>query len=228
MDRYNDPALGRVLVEIALCNDRETPTPIPTAMWMFQTKLHVAAGDEAVLLPVHDPLEQDWADPDPEMQRLNLQYRNRLEYAVGRTCSVDWAVEPGARRATAVWTTWLPVAETPQTQARSVEDALLSMDGLATASPEELQNGLEPLISGYGDWLDGQDAIAAESCPSICARRRSWCCGRPAQTQKRLQAGLDHLTADPEALRCFRFMNQVMRDQRIASQIAAERASDPC
>ena len=29
----------RVLVEIALCNDRETPMPIPLSMWMFQTKL---------------------------------------------------------------------------------------------------------------------------------------------------------------------------------------------
>ena len=44
VDRYNDPSLGRVLIEIALCNDRETPTPIPTAMWMFQTKLHVTDG----------------------------------------------------------------------------------------------------------------------------------------------------------------------------------------
>ena len=78
------------------------------------------------------------------MQRLNLQYRNRLEFAIGRTCSADWAVEPGARRATAVWTTWLPVAETPQTQARSVENALLSMSGLAEASSEALRTGLEP------------------------------------------------------------------------------------
>jgi hypothetical protein len=44
LDRYNDPASQRVLVEIALCNDRKTPTPIPITMWMFQTKLHVTAG----------------------------------------------------------------------------------------------------------------------------------------------------------------------------------------
>ncbi len=226
LDRYTDPVSDRVLVEIALCNDRETPAPIPIGMWMFQTKLHVSAGGEAVLLPVHDPLEQDWSDPDPEVQRLNLQYRNRLEYAVGRTCSVHWQVEPGARRASAVWTTWLPIAETPQTQARSVEDALLSMDGLATASPEELRNGLEPLISGYGDWLDGQETIAAEL-PEHLRSTAELVLWDARKTQQRLLAGLDHLTADPEALRCFRFMNKVMRDQRIASQVAAERASDP-
>jgi hypothetical protein len=226
VDRYNDPGLGRVLIEIALCNDRETPTPVPTPMWMFQTKLHVTAGGASVLLPVHDPLEQGWAESDAEMQRLNLQYRNRLEYAIGRTCSVDWAVELGARRATSVWTTWLPVAETPQTQARSVENALLSMDGLAEASSEALRTGLEPLISGYGRWIDEQRATA-EQLPEHLRSTAELVLWEAGQTQKRLQAGLDHLLADPEALRCFRFMNQVMRDQRIASQIAAERASDP-
>lgn len=226
VDRYNDPGLGRVLIEIALCNDRETPTPVPTAMWMFQTKLHVTAGGASVLLPVHDPLEQDWAESDAEMQRLNLQYRNRLEFAIGRTCSVDWAVEPGARRATSVWTTWLPVAETPQTQARSVENALLSMDGLAQASSDALRTGLEPLISGYGRWIDEQRA-AAEQLPEHLRSTAELVLWEAGQTQKRLQSGLDHLITDPEALRCFRFMNQVMRDQRIASQVAAERASDP-
>lgn len=47
------------------------------------------------------------------------------------------------------------------------------------------------------------------------------------RAHKRLQAGLEHVVADPEALRCFQFMNAVMRDQRIASQVAALRASDP-
>ncbi len=127
---------------------------------MFQTKLHVTAGGDAVLLPVHDPLEDDRKESDSELRRLTLQYRNRLEFAIGRTCSVDWSVAPDARRATAVWTTWLPIAETPQTQAREVENALLSMDALAQAAPEALRCGLEPLISGYATWLDEQEAAS--------------------------------------------------------------------
>ena len=102
VDRYDDPQFGRVLVEIALCNDRETPMPIPLSMWMFQTKLQVDAGGAEVFLPVRDVLEQDWPEHDEEVKRLNLQYRNRLEFAIGRTCSVDWTVKEGSRRATAV------------------------------------------------------------------------------------------------------------------------------
>jgi len=44
---------------------------------------------------------------------------------------------------------------------------------------------------------------------------------------RRLTAGLAHVTGDPEAFACFRFMNEVMRDQRVHTQISALRSSDP-
>jgi hypothetical protein len=225
VDRYDDPQFGRVLVEIALCNDRETPMPIPLSMWMFQTKLLVDAGGAEVFLPVRDVLEQDWPEYDEEVKRLNLQYGNRLEFAIGRTCSVDWTVKDGSRRASSVETTWLPIGETPQTRARSVKDALLSMDELSRVTPAALRAGLEPLVTGYGAWLDEQEAEAAklpthwqETCELVLWEAR--------QAHARLVSGLEHVATDPEALRCFQFMNRVMRDQRIASQVAAERASD--
>ena len=44
IDRYDDPERGCRLIEIALCNDRETPRKIPVNAWLFQTKLPVDAG----------------------------------------------------------------------------------------------------------------------------------------------------------------------------------------
>lgn len=225
VDRYDDPTCNRVLIEIALCNDRETPMPIPIGMWMFQTKLYVDAGGAEVFLPVCDVLEQGWPEHDPEVQRLNLQYRNRLEYALGRTCSVDWTVKKDSRRATAVWTTWLPVAETPQTRARDVENALLSMEALSTATAEQVRDGLDPLIAGYGEWLDTQEAAAAQL-PAHLGETAELALLEARRAHTRLQEGLDHVVGDAEALRCFGFMNAVMRDQRIATQVAALRASD--
>ncbi|SHT65323.1 helicase domain-containing protein [Mycobacteroides abscessus subsp. abscessus] len=226
VDRYDDATFGRVLIEIALCNDRETPMPIPIGMWMFQTKLYIDAGGAEVFLPVCDVLEQDLPEHDPEVQRLNLQYRNRLEYAIGRTCSVDWTAKKDSRRATAVWTTWLPIAETPQTRALDVENALLSMDALASATAEQVRAGLQPLIAGYGEWLAAQEA-AATKLPSHLRETADLALVEARRAHKRLQEGLEHVVADAEALRCFQFMNAVMRDQRIASQVAALRASDP-
>ena len=225
LDRYDDEAFGRVLVEIALCNDRETPMPIPMSMWMFQTKLRIDAGGTESFLPVRDVLEQDWPEHDEEVRRLNLQYRNRLEFAIGRTCSVDWVVRDGARRATEVLTTWIPISETPQTRARSVHGALLSMDALAKVTPEQLREGLEPLVVGYEAWLDGQEATAGEL-PVHLQESAEVMLWEARQAHQRLVDGLAHVATNEEALRCFQFMNGVMRDQRVASQVAAARASD--
>jgi len=226
IDAYDDVRFGRRLIEIALVNDRETPPTIPVNEWLFQTKLHIDAGGGAVFLPVRDVMEQEWPEHDEEVRRLHLQYRNRLEFAVGRTCSVDWKAEPGARRATAVWTTWLPVAETPQTQARSVEGALLGMDALAKATPDQVRDGLAPLVDGYRIWLDGEAAKAAQL-PAHLRELAEEVVDEARGAQQRLAAGLAHVVGDPEAFACFRFMNEVMRDQRVHSQISARRSSDP-
>lgn len=225
VDRYDDTMHGRVLVEIALCNDRETPTPIPLSMWMFQTKLLVDAGGLEVFLPVRDVLEQDWPERDEEVKRLNLQYRNRLEFAIGRTCSADWTLRRGSRRASAVETTWLPIGETAQTRAGSVEDALLSMDALASVSAAEIRAGLAPLIDGYRTWLNTQAKEAARL-PAHLQETAEVALSDAQAVHKRLEAGLEHIASNEEALRCFQFMNRVMRDQRIASQVAAVRAAD--
>ncbi len=225
IDRYDDPEYQRVLVEIALCNDRETPLPIPSNMWMFQTKLRVDAGGAEVFLPVRDVLEQEWPEHDDEVRRLDLQYKDRLEFAVGRTCSADWVVRTGSRRATAVSTAWLPVAETPQTRAGEVEGATLSMKALSVAGPDEVQAGLAPLVSGYGAWLDRQET-AAKTLPAHLQETAELVLWEARQAHQRLVEGLEFVASDPAALQCFRFMNRVMRDQRLASQVAEARKSD--
>ena len=44
VDRHDDPERGCRLIEIALCNDRETPRKIPVDAWLYQTKLTVSGG----------------------------------------------------------------------------------------------------------------------------------------------------------------------------------------
>lgn len=225
IDRYDDTEYGRVLVEIALCNDRETPLPIPSNMWMFQTKLLIDAGGAEAFLPVRDVLEQAWPEHDDEVRRLDLQYKDRLEFAIGRTCSADWVTRKGARRATSVSTTWLPRAETPQTLAGEVEGATLSMKSLASATPDELRIGLAPLVSGYGSWLDRQEGVAAQL-PAHLRETAVDVLWEARQVHQRLVDGLEFVASDPTALQCFHFMNRVMRDQRLASQVAEARKSE--
>ena len=181
VDRYDDPQFGRVLVEIALCNDRETPMPIPLSMWMFQTKLLVDAGGAEVFLPVRDVLEQDWPEHDEEVKRLNLQYRNRLEFAIGRTCSVDWIGQGGlASRHRGVDDLAARRRDAADARAIRRRTRCCRWTRCPRSTPDELRAGLEPLVTGYGAWLDEQEAAAAKL-PAHLQETASWCCGRPGR-----------------------------------------------
>ena len=227
VDCYDDAAAGRRIVEVALCNDRETPRKIPVNAWLFQTALAVEAEGRAVFLPVHDPLlEPPRETDDDELRRLDLQYRDRLEFAIGRTCSADWVVDDGARRALRVSTTWLPVTETPQTRAVNPDGVVLDMRRLQDASPSELDAGLRPIVSGYAAWLEDRRAEAT-GLPDHLHGPATAAIEEAEWVHAQLAAGLDFLIGDAEAMRCFSFMNRVMADQRLHSQIAEERAKDP-
>ena len=245
IDSHLDEPAGRYLIELALCNDRTTPRRIPTEAWMFQTRIDVDAGGRAVFLPVHDPTlppnpgSGPRPEPGSEEARLDLQYRDRLEFAVGRTCSADWSLPPAPtgdeipRRAVQVRTTWIPTVETPQTAAADVHGALLDMRALVAAATapngsDALRDALEPIVSAYSTWLDEQAAAAADL-PDHLRDTAEETLAEARQVRAQLAEGLAHLTADTpdgaEARRCFAFMNQVMADQRIHSQIAAVRAA---
>ena len=226
VDRFDDAERGCRLVEVALCNDRETPRQIPVEAWLYQTKLSVKAGGAEVFLPVADVLTDARPEHDDELRRLRLQYRDRLEFALGRTCSVDWAVADGARRASEVWTTWLPTCQTPQTAAEEIGAALLDMRKLEAASPEDLRAGLEPIVAGYAAWLDGEQQ-RAEALPEHLRAEGLDAVAEARRVERQLADGLEHLLDDEEALRCFRFMNEVMADQRVQSQVAQRRANHP-
>jgi hypothetical protein len=228
VDRHDDEERKLRLIEIALCNDRVSPRKIPVSDWLYQTKLTVTTdGDQAVFLPVTDPLLDDgWQETDDELRRLNLQYRDRLEFAVGRTCSVDWDVAEKARRASRVWTTWLPVSETPQVAADEIDAALLDMRVLAGASVDELRAGLSPIAERYDEWLNREE-LRASRLPDHLRDEALDAVGEARKVQAQLAAGIAHLLENEDALKCFRFMNTVMADQRVQSQVARRRASRP-
>jgi hypothetical protein len=234
VDRHDDPTRDRAVIEIALCNDRETPRQIPVEAWMYQTRLEISADGEPVFLPVRDLVaDPDWApDDDDEIRRLDLQYRNRLEFAQGRTCSADWETgwtsapedDPAARRATRVWTTWLPVCETPQTAAQEVPGVLLDMAALAEADPAALESGLRPIVEGYRAWL-GVRETQANALPAHLREEALAAVADARMVHEQLADGLDFLLSDADAQRCFRFMNQTMAAQRIQTQVAAIRST---
>lgn len=225
------PRADRVIVELALSNDKVTDMNAPPGDWLFQTKLKVEANSgQPVFLPTRDVLQPGYDETDDERQRLDLQYRHRLEFAVGRTTSVTWN-EPtdadgnGIRRAVSVETTWLPTADVPQTKPGSAGAAITSMRELAELLPEQAVTAFMPLIDGYAEWLDQQRAIA-EQLPDHLQDTAGNAIAEAELAATRLREGVEYLSSQPHAMQAFRFMNRAMRDQRIRSQVAMRRAAD--
>lgn len=225
------PRDDRVIVELAMSNDKVTDMNAPPGDWLFQTRLKVQANSgEAVFLPTRDVLQPGYGESDEERQRLDLQYRHRLEFAIGRTTSVTWN-EPtdangnGIRRAVSVETTWLPTADVPQTKPGSAGAVTTSMRELAELTSEEVADAFGPLIDGYTEWLNEQRAIA-EQLPEHLQEPAANAIAEAEVAANRLREGLQYLGSHPQAMRAFRFMNRAMRDQRIRSQVAMRRAAD--
>lgn len=225
---------GQRVVEAALQNTKVTGKELPPKVWLFQTQLEVTAEDEsAVFRPTRDALEQARDFGDPEVLQLDLLYRDRLEFAVGRTASATWTLPyPQSRTAMSVRTTWLPTAEVPQTLAPTIEGAEMSMRLLMDASPDQLGQYLTPLLDGYEHWLNNRRFDAA-ALPAHLQNVAESGVQDGEDALKRLRAGLDLLTntdpnahASEQARKAFAFMNRTMRDQRLHSQIAALRNAD--
>jgi hypothetical protein len=223
------PRDDRTIVELALSNDRTTSLDAPPGDWLFQTKLKVEANSgDAVFLPTRDVLADGYDELDPERQRLDLQYRHRLEFAIGRTASVTWAEgfdadSDSLRRATSVETAWLPTADVPQTVAGHAGEAVSAMRVLMDLQPEGVDEAFRPLVDGYRVWLDTQSELAAEL-PTHLKEIAGEAIGEAGLVIARLEAGLELLKSNPQALQAFRFMNRTMRDQRMRSQVAAKRS----
>ena len=229
------PRDGRRVVEIALVNQQTEPTSNKDTAWLFQAELTVTAldGAKAIFLPVDDPADDLAAVGDDEEEtHLRLLYRNERRYATGRNIAVHADVEPGARVAHRLTTTWLPVHEVPTTIAPTgpgtpLEHVELSMDALGEATPAQLEKGLRPLVDGYNAWLDEREA-EIPALPEALKGAARKAVHQARRAANRIAAGV-RLLADEnsprhrEALDAFHFANKAMALQRRHTAITPKR-----
>jgi hypothetical protein len=222
---------NRKIIEIALLNSQKAQKKAPATSWMYQVEFELSADNEAeVFLPSSDVIEEGIDESDEELRRLSLLYRNRLEFAIGRACSASSIHNPKSRKATKVFTTWLPTVDVPQTRAFGSSNLLVSMKKLAEATTDELDKGLRSLIQNYAIWIDEQEVNSKklpQNLPAVAIdpiANARW-------TKQRLEEGLNLLLEKSDhgdqARKAFAFMNQAMYEQRIHSEIGIIRASDP-
>jgi Helicase conserved C-terminal domain len=151
----------------------------------------------------------------------DLQFRDHAEFAVGHGIAAETIERNG--KVVGARTTWLPRATARRVKTRELEDFVVAMDDLAAMTDAtNVRAALSPLVTEYGKWLSGQQAIDTGSGKRRETRDKliEWA----ERAKHRIADGIDLLATDPLALEAFRFANQAMAEA--ARKRSPERYAD--
>lgn len=225
-------ANGDRLVTLFLVNAQEEPDTNRDTAWVFQPELIVRAGNEAsnrAIFRRRPVLDADGMDP--ELEALEMIYRNRVEFAVGHGVSVHAETAEDVTLATEVRTVVMPQYEVQMTETpgldpsdrpamrEMVSSGLLDMQRLATLDIDPLVDALSMLTKDYAEWINKQRASVGIEVQGYDLQAQQ-AMDRCQEILTRLQQGIDTLKNDGKALAAFRFANRAMAIQRVRSQYA--------
>ena len=225
-------ANGDRLVTLFLVNAQEEPDANRDTAWVFQPELIVRSEKDAANRAIfrrRPVLDADGMDP--ELEALEMIYRNRVEFAVGHGVAVHAKTEEDVTLATEVRTTVMPqyevqVTETPgldpsdrPAMREMVSSGLLDMQRLATLEIDPLVDALNMLTKDYAAWIGEQRASVGTQVKGFDAQAQA-AMERCREIHTRLQQGIDTLKHDDNALAAFRFANRAMATQRVRSLYA--------
>ena len=220
------------MITVFLVNRQAEPAMNKDLAWLFQPWLRVRARDQRPIFIQRRLGTVDLTQLDPitrtETEALAMLYRHHHEFAVGHGVAVHVTpAEPGAARATAVETTFTPIAEVAQQTPPTVADPgfenlaglTLDMQELALLPKPALIAALRILGSAYRDWIQHEATRLADPAEGLTAHQNAAHRALTAcqQTHDRLQAGIDLIDRNPHAEAAFRFANQAMGLQRVHS-----------
>lgn len=227
---------GDRLITLFLVNTKGEPDTNKDAAWIFQPEIITrAVGDDAPIFRRRPVLSTD--ESEQERKSLEMIYRKQVEFAVGHGVAVHATVAAESLElATEIRTVVMPEYEVPVTEVPGLRDhdrpvlqsmlrdGYLDMLRLARMERSDLVNALSLMTEDYTAWIKEQSArIDSEFSEHKAAAETAM--DRCNEINARLKEGIAVLadTSNENALKAFRFANEVMAKQRIQSIYALKR-----
>lgn len=204
--RADAPGLppGTRAVSIFLVNHREPMSgSAGDEQFLFQAELQVRCANGFLPRARHE------ATTHSDDLRNDLQFRDRYEWAVGHGVAT-LATEAEGSRAREVRTTWLPTARVYRMKAVTVDGVELSMEALASLSPDALHDSMQPLLREYRAWMEKQRVRIPGLRNAQREQTAEALLDEAMVALERIQAGIHLLKTDPVALEAFRITNRAM------------------
>jgi hypothetical protein len=196
---------GTLALSFFLVNRRPVPKKNQSKdeHFVFQVSLELQFEDGFVARSNRrGELSSDWDE------RVNdLHYRHHCEYAVGH--GISTISSSNKNKVNSVKTTWLPKSEVLLVKTHSEKSVETSMESLAIIkSPQALQKAVGSLPNKYLEWIKDQEKIALHTKERI--QTRDTLVDQARLAAKRIQAGIDLLANDQNAMTAFCLANQAM------------------
>ena len=216
--------------DVFLINGQEEPKIKKDETYLFQPEIIVESPDGSAIFEKRSQ-GRDLSD-DLERATMEMLYRNHVEFAVGHGVGVHAEVsKESPDRAVLVKTRVVPVHEVPTTTPPTAADAernpafatlaglVLDMKELSEAGARQLRSKLQPLITAYGQWIDGEAAKLNDPVQRLAPYQQAAqaAIDNCRRTLGRIEAGLQLIEQDAQATEAFRFMNRAMWLQRTHS-----------
>ncbi len=216
-------AAGTRVLSLFLVNERGALEQDRDLQFVFQVKMALSHPAGFVSRP--NRRGEDALDEDPRVLALN--FRDRVEWAVGHNISIE-PVQVVDGRVTRIVTTALPCHEVPRVAQRDVAGVTTGMADLARLGRDALPAALMPLVEAYGDWIATQQATPLDR-PAL-AQTRDDLVAKAERAKKRIQEGIELLGQDAQVHRAFSLMNQAMHVAAVQADSLREdpRYTDGC
>ena len=231
--------VGERLVTLFLVNGQEELETNKDMAWVFQPEILVHGDDIKLGKNIFRRRSNgDNSVDDPELARLALIYRNRLEFSVGHGVSTHADVDlDDSSKAHQIRTEIMPRQEIEKTETpglapedrpamrRMINQGWLDMTRLATMDQVELKSALSCLLDDHVAWITDQEARLGTEIVGFDVAGRD-VIDRCKDTNLRLREGMERLLTDSSALAAFQFANKAMASQRVQSIYAQNRRRD--
>jgi hypothetical protein len=197
-----------------------TETTLLDAACIFQVALELRF--PGGLVP--RPNRRDEGSPEWDEKVADLEFRDRMEWAVGHGVSAAPISADG--RVIGARSTWLPRAVVPRVETREVPGVTTAMAALASlADGAAARAALAPLVEAYGAWIAEQRLIPLDT----QERRdtRDVLLHRAGMARARIAAGIDLLAEGGQVLTAFRLANRAMGKAALQRDPKRYEAAEP-
>ena len=176
----------------------------------------------------HIEQSRDKSTADIDEEQLRLLYRDRNSYAFGHGCATEW--DDSHKSVTRITTAAIPKLKVPpvvpRTESEKPEYSMTVFSSLSEYTDQDVIALLKKIPQAYRDWINSKRAETGDLDKDL-KKTAEANLAKCDEACKRIEAGIELLASDRQAMHAFRLCNRAMVSQQIHFSQPLKAVDDP-